>query len=121
MRYVVLLTQPDHFTRWAETSAEDKRAAFATFGEFASALAGRGGEIVAGEGLAEPGTARTLGPGSPAERTVTDGPFAESVEQIGGFFLVDAPDIEDVVACARVLPYDWTVEVRPVTGTDVSG
>ena len=50
-------------------------------------------------------------------RTVADGPFAESKEAIGGYFLVQADDLEEAVAIAQqcpVLEYGSTVEVRPI-------
>ena len=45
---------------------------------------------------------------------MTDGPFAETVEQLGGFFLVDLPDLDTAVEIARLLPPAYSVEVRPV-------
>jgi hypothetical protein len=50
-------------------------------------------------------------------RTVADGPFAESKEAIGGYFLLQVDDLEEAVAIARecpVLEYGTTVEVRPI-------
>ena len=46
----------------------------------------------------------------------TDGPFAETREQLGGFFLVDAPDLDQAIAIAARVPMarKGTVEVRPV-------
>ena len=50
------------------------------------------------------------------KRLVTDGPFAETREQLGGYFLVDAPDREAAIAIAARIPMArrGTVEVRPV-------
>ncbi len=50
-------------------------------------------------------------------RLVTDGPFAETREQLGGYFLVDATDIDDAIEIAARIPGAriGTVEVRPVT------
>ena len=47
---------------------------------------------------------------------VTDGPFAETREQLGGFFLVDAKDLDEALAIAKRIPAGkWgTVEIRPV-------
>jgi len=49
-------------------------------------------------------------------RLVTDGPFAETREQLGGFFLIDARDLDEALAIAARLPMaQWgTIEVRPV-------
>jgi hypothetical protein len=50
------------------------------------------------------------------KRLVTDGPFAETREQLGGFFMVDAPNLDEAIAIAERLPMArlGTVEVRPV-------
>ena len=50
------------------------------------------------------------------KRVVTDGPFAETKEQLGGYFLVDARDLDEAIAIAARIPMArrGTVEVRPV-------
>ena len=50
------------------------------------------------------------------KRLVTDGPFAETREQLGGFFLVDARDLDEAIGIAAAIPAGrWgTVEIRPV-------
>jgi len=50
------------------------------------------------------------------KRLVTDGPFAETREQLGGFFLVDAKDLDDAINIAERIPMvrSGTIEVRPV-------
>ncbi|OFW66368.1 MAG: hypothetical protein A2Y74_03695, partial [Actinobacteria bacterium RBG_13_63_9] len=50
------------------------------------------------------------------KRFVTDGPFAETREQLGGYFLVDAKDLDEAIAIAARIPMarKGTVEVRPV-------
>ena len=50
------------------------------------------------------------------KRLVTDGPFAETREQLGGYFLVDARDLDEAIAIAARIPMArrGTVEVRPV-------
>ena len=50
------------------------------------------------------------------KRLVTDGPFAETREQLGGYFLVDAKNLDEAIAIAAKIPMarKWTVEVRPV-------
>jgi len=49
-------------------------------------------------------------------RLVTDGPFAETREQLGGYFLIDAADLDEAIAIASRIPMArrGTVEVRPV-------
>ena len=50
------------------------------------------------------------------KRIVTDGPFAETKEQLGGYFLIDASDLDEAIAVAERIPMArrGTVEVRPV-------
>lgn len=50
------------------------------------------------------------------KRFVTDGPFAETREQLGGYFLIDAKDLDEAIAIAERIPMarKGTVEVRPV-------
>ncbi len=50
------------------------------------------------------------------KRLVTDGPFAETREQLGGYFLVEAKDLDEAIAIASRIPMarKGTVEVRPV-------
>lgn len=50
------------------------------------------------------------------KRLVTDGPFAETHEQLGGYFLIDAPNLDEALAIAAKIPgaRKGTVEVRPL-------
>lgn len=50
------------------------------------------------------------------KRLVTDGPFAETREQLGGYFLIEAKDLDEAIAVAARIPMarQGTVEVRPV-------
>lgn len=113
MKFLVTMAEPSHYQRWAGLSDDDRAEAFAAFEKHAAAVAERG-EVLAGEGLAHPGEARTLGPGAGESRAVTEGPYAETAEQIGGFFLVELPDLEAAVTTSRLLPEAFSVEVRPV-------
>jgi len=115
MRFLVLMTEPDHFARWDASSEAEQQAVFDDFRAFDEAVAARGGEIVGGEALTRPSEARTLQPG--AVRVVTEGPYAETVEQLGGFYLVELPDLDAAVEAARLLPSAYTIEVRPVQPT----
>ncbi len=49
-------------------------------------------------------------------RLITDGPFAETTEQLGGYFLIDAPNLDEAITIAARIPAaQWgTIEVRPV-------
>lgn len=73
-----------------------------------------GAAIVSGEALAPSTTSTTVrkNGGSP---TVTDGPFAETKEALGGFYLIEAEDLDAAIAIAKTCPAALGgVEVRPV-------
>jgi len=73
-----------------------------------------GGHWIAGASLMPTATATTLRKevGSPA--TVVDGPFAETKEQLGGFYLISASDLDQALELAGHIPLTSTLEVRPV-------
>lgn len=79
---------------------------------FGDALRARSA-IVVGEALTEAAAATTMR--HDGERTVlTDGPYAEVVEQLGGFYLIDVPNLDEALALCELLPHDYTIEIRPV-------
>jgi hypothetical protein len=116
VRFLVLLASPAHFDTWDAADEAERERAFAAYARFAAEVRARG-SIVAGDALHRPEEARTVRPG--AGRQVTDGPFAETVEQLGGFYLIDVPDLETAVSLAQLLPREYTVEVRPTVEVDV--
>ena len=68
-------------------------------------------------GSAAPGRRRhgdDAAPGADGARVVTDGPFAELAEQIGGYYDVDLPDLDAAIAAAPAAAAAYTVEIRPV-------
>ena len=48
------------------------------------------------------------------EIVVTDGPFVETKEALGGFYVVDAPDLDTITELCQLLPSTYTIEIRPV-------
>jgi len=71
----------------------------------------RSGKIVGGEELQGPSTATTVSKRN-GRVTVTDGPFIESKEVIGGFAVIEVADLDEALAMAKEWP--GTVEIRPV-------
>lgn len=71
------------------------------------------GRVRAGEALLASTTARTL---DRTSETVTDGPYAETKEQLGGFYVVDCADMDHALALAREIPDSpgLRIEIRPV-------
>ena len=111
MKFLVLMAEEDTWGRWNALSDAEQQEVFDRFTKFTEAVKERG-TLLAGEALDRAELARTIRPG--ADRTVTEGPFAETVEQMGGFWVVELPDLETVVAAAKLLPEAYSVEVRPV-------
>ena len=77
------------------------------------------GILVAGDGLYPTSTATTVRVRD-NERDVTDGPFAETKEQLGGFYVVDCKDLDEALEWASRIPTakSGCVEVRPVIQYD---
>jgi hypothetical protein len=109
MRFLILLAGEGHFEKWDSADETARERAFAAYRTFAAAVAERG-RILEGDALAHPGTARTVRAG--AESVITEGPYAETVEQLGGFYLIDVPSWEDALELAALLPTDVHREVR---------
>jgi hypothetical protein len=110
VKVLVLLTGDPE--AWDAASEQEREAEMAAHDAFSAAVAARG-SVEAGEALAlapEARTLRTVG----GQRVVTEGPYAETVEQLGGFYLLDVDSMDTAVELCRLLPADYTVEVRPV-------
>jgi hypothetical protein len=117
VKYLVLMTEADPGA-WETASQEHRDAVFAAHDAFDRAVRGRG-SIVAAEALAGVGSATTLRLVDGVQ-TVTDGPFAETTEQIGGFYVIDVADLDVAVELCRLLPHSYTTEIRPVVGIESS-
>jgi hypothetical protein len=72
-----------------------------------------------GSGLKSTLTATTVRTDG-GSKTVHDGPFAETKEQLGGFYLIEAPDLDAAIAIAKRVPVlrDGAIEIRPLLGSD---
>jgi hypothetical protein len=107
MEYVLLIYGDER--RWAAHTEEERERMHEEHGQFAAGLRWDG-QMLFGEPLEPTSAARTLrGP------LVTDGPFAETKEQLGGFYAIEAESLDEAVAIARRIPgaREITVEVRP--------
>jgi hypothetical protein len=74
------------------------------------------GVLIANEALEEPKTAKTVRIAEGGEQPITDGPFAETKEQLGGFCLIDCGSLEEAIGWAKKVPMppDSAIEVRAV-------
>ncbi len=87
-------------------------------GEFAQGVAAQGGTILAGDALQPTATATSVRNDPAGGQAVTDGPFAEAKEALGGFYLIEAADLDQALAFARQCPApSGGVELRPILDT----
>jgi hypothetical protein len=110
MRYMLMIYGDEQ--RWQSASDEERAAAYARYEAFAAA---HPGVITGGAELQPTGTATTVRVRD-GETMITDGPFAETKEQLGGFFLVDVAGEDDARAVAARIPGAevGAIEVRPL-------
>lgn len=115
MRFVMLtFVGPEHSARWQGWSVDEKRADIA---EHERWFREHGRWVKSGEELGWPNTAKTVRKG-----IVTDGPFAETKELLGGFIVLETPDEATALAAAQDWPsLAWdgnAVELRPVGSSE---
>src|SRR3954449_5382385 len=107
--YAVLL--PGDESTWATATAEQRAAMYDKHNRFAELLAERGHKVTAGAELTNSGTGKIVS-GSLDSVTVTDGPYAETTEQLTGFYTVESEDLEDLLNVVGILAEGGRVEVR---------
>jgi hypothetical protein len=111
MQYVLLIYGPEP----TQAAPEDLMAAeFREYGEFTAFLRGRDA-MLAGEALEPTSTATTVRVVD-GKTLTTDGPFAETKEALGGFYLVEASDLDEAIRFAARIPgaRRGSIEIRPV-------
>jgi hypothetical protein len=108
--YAVLL--PGDESTWESASAEQRAAMYEKHSRFAELLAERGHKMIGGSELTNSATGRIVS-GSLDSVTVTDGPYAETTEQLTGFYSVETDDLEDLLNVVGILAEGGgRVEVR---------
>ena len=112
MRYALLICA-DESAR-AAAGPEEYAATKAAYDAFAAEMAARG--VLRGGERLHPTTDATTVRVSGGETLVSDGPFAETKEQMGGFFLIDCQDLDEAIEVASSVPAaaHGCVEVRPI-------
>ncbi len=112
MQYALLIYENEDLYRTDEgrSLAEVIAAHQALAGELAAQ-----GILKGGSGLKTADTATTVRKAA-GEHALHDGPYAEAREQLGGFYLVEVPDLDAALAIAKRIPFagDGSVEVRPM-------
>ena len=120
MKYILLIVGDE--SRFDNMSQEDSAERMKLWDEYTQELI-EAGAFVSGEGL-QPGSTATTLLVEGGERILTDGPFADTKEQIGGFYVVDCQDLDEAIRWAEKLPstrFGLTTEIRPVMDYDAAG
>ena len=112
MKYMLLIY--DQEQTWNKLSEDEKGKIYGEYRQLLTELKSTG-QYQAGSQL-HPTAAATSVRLRDGKQLVTDGPFAETREQLGGFFLVEAKDLDEAIALAARIPSArmGTVEVRPL-------
>jgi hypothetical protein len=111
MRYLLLIYTAESDE---QPSEEVANASHAAYGAFTADVRARG-ILQAGEALTPTSTATTVRV-IDGETVTTDGPFAETKEALGGFYLIEARDLDEAIETAAKIPAakEGSIEVRPI-------
>ena len=112
MNYMLLIY--DDEALWGSMSDEERGRIFQEYGAYTQELRDKGA-FVAGDPLQPTSTATTVRVRD-GEQLATDGPFAETKEQLGGYYIVDVDTLDEAIEWAGRIPSArlGSIEVRPV-------
>ena len=113
MQYMLLIFDDERV--WGELSEEERGRLYAEYGTFTNELRDAGALVTADQ--LQPSTTATLVQVRDGETLTTDGPFAETKEILGGYYLIEADDLDGALDVAGRIPaarMGGAVEVRPV-------
>jgi hypothetical protein len=112
MKYMLLIHDSEKV--WGTLSRDEQQQIMADYRRFSEEIKATG-QYLAGSQL-QPTSAATSVRVRNGKRVVTDGPFAETREQLGGYYLVDAKDLDEAIGLAERLPSAklGTIEIRPL-------
>jgi hypothetical protein len=119
MKYMLALIGDE--SRWADRTPEEQAESMKQWDAFTQEALDAGVHL-GGEGLQPSATATTVRIQESGEPIISDGPFAETKEQLGGYYLLDCKDLDEAIAWAKKIPMPGgTVEVRPVMDYEAAG
>ena len=110
MEYLMLIYHSE--AEFGKRSEADAAAMYQEYGQLREDLLAKG-KFVGGNQLAATTTATSVRVRG-GKRVVTDGPFAETKEQLGGYFLINANDLDEAIAARIPSARNGTIEVRPI-------
>jgi hypothetical protein len=115
MKYLMLIAGDEG--DWAARSEAERRTAYERVDAWWTQHADAG-RIVGGHQLEPSSTATTVRVDERGNATITDGPFAESKEMVGGYAVLDVADLDEALALASSWPERDTLEIRPIVRRD---
>ena len=112
MQYMLLIFDDERV--WGQLSEEERGRLYAEYGTFTNELREAGALVTADQ--LQPSATATLVQVRDGETLTTDGPFAETKEQLGGYYLIEAESLDEAIEWAAKIPSarGGTIEVRPV-------
>ncbi|KRR27278.1 hypothetical protein CQ14_34315 [Bradyrhizobium lablabi] len=112
MQYLLLIYRSD--AEYDRMTADDRKKLTGEYGAFTQSII-QSGHFKAGDGL-QPSTTATTVRVRDGKILTTDGPFAETREQLGGYYLVEAKDLDEALGIAARIPTAkvGSIEVRPI-------
>jgi hypothetical protein len=112
MKYLLLIYAQE--SDWSTFTQAQAGAMTAEYGKFTEEITARGKNL--GANRLKPVASATTVRVRDGKRVVTDGPFAETKEQLGGYYLVEAADLDEAIAIAAKIPGArvGSIEVRPI-------
>jgi hypothetical protein len=112
MQYLLMIYEPEKV--WTEMSEDSRNKMFGEYMEFTNGVKASG-HFKAGDALQPTATATTVRVRD-GKTQVTDGPFAETREQLGGYYLIEAANLDEATKIAARIPSArfGSIEVRPI-------
>jgi hypothetical protein len=108
--YLILIYEDE-----ASYASADESVLGEVFAEHTAFGEANGAALSGGNALAATGAATSIRREPSGEITVTDGPFVETKEALGGYYLIEAADLDEAIAVAKQVPARFGgVEVRPI-------
>ena len=112
MQYLLLIN--DDESHWGKMPEDERNAIYAEYGQYTEELQSRG--ILVGANQLQPAGTATVVHVEDGKTLTTDGPFAETKEVLGGYYLIDVETLDEALDWAARIPgaAHGTIEVRPV-------
>jgi hypothetical protein len=112
MQYLLLIN--DDESQWGSMSEDERNGVYAEYGRYTEELQSRG--ILVGANQLQPGSTATVVHVEDGKTLTTDGPFAETKEVLGGYYLIDVETLDEALEWAAKIPSAryGHIEVRPI-------